>query len=190
METKFKLTREEYVEFLKMAYQRMARIGNGGKKFFSINLVLWIVIGMGFAGIFRFYEVYEGIEFQHLNFALISWGVSIAGLILATAYQRKFYMHYSLNDNGHMLKEQSVLVTEENITFTTINTKQSYEWTAIQEIEKSKSFICMYIDNNQALLIPFKAFKEENEKIKFIEFVEEQFALTKASSERAKGARR
>ncbi len=117
METKFKITREEYVEFLKLAYGRMAKIGNGGKKFFFINMFLWVIIGMGFAGIFRFYEVYEGIEFKHLNFALLSWGVSIVGLILATIYQRKFYMHYSLSENGHMLKEQSVSVTEENITW-------------------------------------------------------------------------
>ncbi len=48
----------------------------------------------------------------------------------------------------------------------------------------------MYIDNNQALLIPYSAFPEENEKNKFITFVEEQFALTKPSSGRAKGARR
>ncbi|RLW60447.1 MAG: hypothetical protein B6D75_07475 [gamma proteobacterium symbiont of Stewartia floridana] len=190
METKFKLTRDEYAEFIKLAYGRMAKIGNGGKKFFLINLLAWIVIGMGFAGIFRFYEVNEGINFQHLNYALMFWGISIVGLILATTYQRKFYMHYSLSDNGHMLKEQSVSATEESITFSTINTKQSYEWTAIQEIEISKSFICMYIDNNQALLVPCRSFKDKESKEEFVNFVEDQIALTKPSSGRAKGARR
>ena len=190
METTFRLTRDEYAEFIKLAYGRMTRIGRGGKKFFFINVLVWIAIGMGFAGVFRFYEVYEGIDFQHLNYALLFWGVSIVGLILATMYQRKFYMHYSISDNGHMLKEQSVSVTGEKILFSTINTNQSYEWSAIQEIEKSKNLMCMYIDNNQALLIPFRSFDDKKSRNEFVDFVEEQFALTKPSSGRAKGARR
>ena len=63
MDIEFKLNREEYEEFFKLAYSRLSRIGKANTMMRATNLVVWIFIGIGFTGIFRFYDVYEGLDF-------------------------------------------------------------------------------------------------------------------------------
>jgi len=171
MDTEFKLTREEYVEFIKLAYSRMSRLGGGSKKFIFINIIVWIFIGMGFAGIFRFYEVYEGLDFKHLNIALTFWVIGILGIIAASIYQRKFYLHHSLSEDGRMLKDQKVTLSDDAITFSTVDCNQSYSWSSIRDCEYSENLICLYIDNNQALLIPKRAIGEETKLQELIDFI-------------------
>jgi hypothetical protein len=182
MEVKFKLLKNEFEEFIKLAYARMTRIGHGNKKMFVVNVFVWIFIGIGFASIFRFYKAHEEFNLIPLNVSLIFFVIGLVGVFVASIYRQKYYIKYSLNESGHFLKDQTVSITEERIKIKTVNTEQLYLWSAIQDIEISKDLICMYIDNNQALLIPKKAFESENYKNEFVSYIEEQISLTKKSS--------
>ena len=179
MKIEFSLNRGEFNEFLRLAYRRMSNIGNGGKKFFTINVIVWIFVGMGFTGIFRFYEAYDGLDFKHLNYALIFWGISVVGFIATTTFQRKFYMKYALSDQGHMLKEQKVSFSNEGVRITTDNTEQFFSWAAFQDKECSDNLICLYIDNSQAVLIPKRVIQGSSHEDELNEIIDKNIVLTK-----------
>lgn len=179
MEIEFALNRKDYLEFLKLAYSRMTRIGRGNSKFLAANVVVWIFIGMGFTGIFRFYETYDGLEFKHLNLALVFFAVSGIGLLAVTIYRSKFYLYYSLNENGYMLKGQRARFTNDEIDIVTSDTSQSFSWRSIQDKEYSKNLICLYIDNAQALIVPKRAFSSEGELEEVCELLDSRMGSKK-----------
>lgn len=162
MEIEFELTRNDYGEFLKIAYSRMSRIGKGNTKFFVLNLVTWVLIGIAATGVFRFYEIYDEIEFLHLNIALLFFILSVIWLFGVTVYQRKFYLHYSIDEQGHLLKKQIARITDDKISISTNDSKQIYSWAAIRGAEYSKHLACLFIDNGQALIFPKRAFKSDS----------------------------
>lgn len=172
MVIKFSLNRAEYGEFLRLTYRRISSIGSGAKKFFAINLIVWIFIGMGFAGVFHFYERYSGLDFKHLNYALIYWGISVIGLIASATFQRKFYLKYALNDDGHMLKPQEIHFDNEGVRITTDNTKQSFLWSSFQGKEYSERLICLYIDTCQAVLVPTRVITGDSQKDELKELID------------------
>lgn len=176
MEVEYELSREEYVEYVKLAYARMARIGKAHLQMFAINIVIWIFVGMGIMGLFDFYKSYDGIDFSYLNLTLVLWGIAIVGLIAVTVYQRKFYMHHSLNENGRMMKRQTVSLTDEAIGFRTVDSEQTYWWPAIMAKEVSKHLICLYIDNNQALLIPKRVFADEAHLQEWLSYIDNKLS--------------
>lgn len=163
MEIEFELTRVDYSEFLKLAYARMSRIGKGHAKFFVLNMVAWVFIGVAATGVFRFYEMYDGIDFLHLNLALLFLGLSVIWLFGATMYQRKFYLRYAIDEKGHLLKKQKASITDTGITISTADSMQAYSWPAIQGADYSSNLACLFIDNGQALIFPKNAFKSDFE---------------------------
>jgi hypothetical protein len=176
MEIEFTLNRKEYLEFLKLAYARMTRIGKGNSKFFALNVLVWIFIGMGLTGIFRFYKTYEGLDFKHLNLALVFLAISAIGLFAVAIYQRKFYLYYALNEDGHMLKRQKAKFTYDEIDIVTADTSQSFSWSSIQGKECSKNLICLYIDNSQALILPKRVFSGDGQIKEICELIDNRIS--------------
>ncbi len=168
MNIEYQLTRNEYREFLKLTYQRIARIGKGNIKFIALNLVAWIFIGLAFAATDRFYEVYGWIDLHHLNFALTFLGIGVVCLIAISIYQRRFYMHYSIDEEGYLLQKHNASINKDTIDVTTSDTQASYSWGAFQGRECSNNLVCLYIDNGQAVIFPKRAFQNEEQFEEFI----------------------
>lgn len=168
MNFEYQLTRNEYREFLKLTYKRIARIGKGNLKFTSLNLAAWIFIGMAFAATVRFYELYSWIDFLHLNLALIFLGIGILSLVAISIYQRSFYMRYSIDEEGYLLQKHHASITEDGVDATTNYIRTSYSWGAFQGRECSKNLVCLYIDNGQAVIFPKQAFENEEQFEAFI----------------------
>jgi len=167
MEIEFKLTRKDYGEFLKLAYSRMSRIGKGNMKFIVLNTVTWMLIGVAATGMFRFYELHDEIDFMHLNIALLFLGLGVIWLFGITVYQRKFYLHYSIGEQGHLLKKQIARITDDVISIDTKDSKQTYSWSAVQGAEYSKHLACLFIDNGQAIIFPKRAFESDSKMEEF-----------------------
>ena len=171
MEIEFSLKREEYEEFVKAAYGRISRISKASGKMFVANIVVWIFFGVGFSGVIHFYEQYQDLDFFHLNIALYAWLIGTFGLIGANAFQQKLFLNHSINEDGRMLKSQTLQISEQGLRYKTNNCEQSYDWSAIQELEESRNLYCFYIDNNQALLVPKRAVSESKQTEEFLKYV-------------------
>jgi len=172
MEIEFNITEEEHAEFIKSACIRLAKLGKINKNLFAINICEWIAIGFGFAALIKFYEVNNGLNFYHLNFAVISLIVGGIIIFLSMLYKARIHIKHSLNKDGHMLKKQTVLANNESICFNTIDTKQSFNWSAVLYKECTQNLILLYIDNNQALIIPKRAFSNTDEMNMFMKLIE------------------
>lgn len=183
MKKKFELSRNEFEEFIQLAYSRMSLIGQGDKKMLVVKIFIWVFIIMGFAGIIWFHLENEGLNLMRLNLSLVFFGIGLLGIVAFGIYQREYYRHYSLHESGHILKEQTVIITKTGIHFETVNTKQFYLWSAIQTVETSKHLICLYIDNNQALLVPKTIFNSERTEHAFISYINEKLVIPSTFSE-------
>ncbi len=179
MEFEFKLTREEYFDFAKLAFGRMSRISGLKKKMTAFNVLAWVFIGMGFTGIIRFYEEHEYIEFEHLNFALWLFGISAVIMVIASTYQRKQHMQHSLSENGHMLKHQKMSFSNSGVKLATADVVQDYTWEAIHAVEQSKLLVCLYIDNAHAILLPKRIISNESELNEVVAYVESSIGSNK-----------
>lgn len=165
MEIEFTLTRADYAEFLKHTYARLLRLGKGNVKFTVINLIVWILIGIGLTGVLRFYETYNGLDFIHLNIGLSFLAIGLICLFAITIYQRKFYMRYSLSESGYLLRKQKAIFNEVVVEVSNDVGQQTYTWKAFQGLEYSKNLVYLFIDNGQAVIFP-RNLIEENEALK------------------------
>ena len=69
-----------------------------------------------------------------------------------------------------MLKSQKLQISKKGLTYQTKDCEQSYDWSAIQELEESKNLYCFYIDNNQAVLVPKRAVSEDGQSEEFLRY--------------------
>lgn len=173
MELSFKLTRDDYLEFIKHTYARMAKIGNLNTKLFIINMFIWAAVTIGFISIYKVFQTTQGDELIHLSIFLVFWSIAAIAVFSSIYYERKYYMYHSLNDDGLFFKNQRVEVSEEGYRVITGGTESFYKWTAILQIENTKNLICMYLDNNQALLIPKRALEGENMQNKLQAYIDD-----------------
>ena len=140
MEIEFTLKREEYEEFVKATYSRISRTSKSSGKMFVVNIIVWVFFGMGFAGIIHFYEKYQYLDFLHLNIAFVSILIGVSGFIVTNILQQKLFIKHSINENGRMLKPHKLEISEQGLTYKTVDCVQSCEWAAIQDFEKTKEF--------------------------------------------------
>ena len=178
MEIEFALNRKEYEEFVNAAYARIFRIGKSSSKMFVLNMVVWIFFGVGFAGLFHFYEQYCHLDLAHLNVALCSILIGVIGFLGTRVYLKKLFFKNSVHDNGRMLKPQKLQISEQGLKFQTNDCVQSYSWPSIQDFEESKNLYCFYLDNNQALLVPKRSVAEIGITEEFLNYAN----ITKSSN--------
>jgi hypothetical protein len=172
MEIRYTLNRDDYKEFLQLAYARVYRIGKGKIKFFFLHLVGWFFIGMALNAVFRFNTQYGGLDFFHLHLAVVFLGTGTTWICGTAVYHRRFYTRYSLGDDGYLSKAQHARFTDEGIVLSGKDTKQTYLWSAVQATESAKNVVCLFIDNSQAIIFPKRAYRDKDQLDSFLELVD------------------
>lgn len=186
MEIEFTLSRKEYEEFVCAAYAKIARIGKINTKMFVANIIAWIFVGAGFTGVLRFYETANIQSFKDLTIGLALLLIGALAVFAVSIFKNKLYLHHSIGKNGRMLRPQKVQLSENGIKFSTSDCEQMYSWNVIQKQQKTKNLVCLYIDNNQALLIPMRSLKEQNISEEFLAYLSDRIGSNQANSAAAK----
>lgn len=172
----FTLTVDEVAALNKQKRVRMKRISNANKKMAIANWTMSLLVVLGLTGLLQFYDIYSGkIDLMRLNIPLILLALSFVGFIIFGAYQRKFYLHASLNEHGHTLRKQTISFSEDGVVLKTAHSSQSFSWDAILDFESTINQLYLYIDNDHALTIPKRALGDEAAQAKWVVYINDLF---------------
>ena len=74
-------------------------------------------------------------------------------------------------EDGIMLGDKTIEISEEGIRETQTLTQSFYSWTCVESVEENKGDLYLFLDNTLALIIPKTAFSSVKEKEEFRELI-------------------
>jgi len=156
MEFTFKLTREDWKPFLKLANRRLTTIAKANPKLFVTNLVAWIALGFAIATYAAMYRKYPDIT-HDLNVLAAVAIVGAALLIGSFVFKQWLYQAASLSEAGSFLGTQTVEANSKTITFKSSFGTTTYPWDCFLHRAENELHIYLFMDNALALIIPKSA---------------------------------
>ncbi|PAB61076.1 YcxB family protein [Anaeromicrobium sediminis] len=103
--------------------------------------------------------------------AVISFGIIYYIMVHGT---RKRAFKFA-EDEGGILGKHTIEVSEEGITEKTYYCSRFHIWNSVKNIEMTEEYIFIFLSEIQAYPIPKRAFKTENEAVKFYNFLIRHF---------------
>jgi hypothetical protein len=159
MELKVDITRTDYLEFNKYVFFR-SRI----KRSYiiaTIFVIIWVLL------------LNKNVSFNFLRILTQSiimysaWTV----IILILNYLTLKRIKKMPDDNGGTLGEKTYNFLDEGFKEITENNETLTKWDGIKRMAESKNYIYLFVDKIAAYIIPKRYFVTEDEKIKFIDFI-------------------
>lgn len=77
-------------------------------------------------------------------------------------------------ENGNILGQKVLIFSESEITHSDNSSNGTIQWKAIKSVQKGKTAYYLYLDTIMAIIIPFRYFKDNLERIDFENFVEKK----------------
>ncbi len=111
-------------------------------------------------------------------------GALLAGLVMFLATFMRSGLARSTVGTHNALIGEFKLVAYDNggIQITGRHITSSYEWTAFLEVTLSRELLVLWIDRGAGVIIPSRAFADNDEKQAFIEYVKERMAANSQPS--------
>jgi hypothetical protein len=81
------------------------------------------------------------------------------------------------NENGEILGEKEIEITEESIQYNSKNTQTKRNWYTILFFKESQGAFYLYTDSVLAIVIPKRYFKNENDMYEFRKIVNENIEI-------------
>ncbi|MFQ3249278.1 MAG: hypothetical protein ACI9O6_001082 [Glaciecola sp.] len=164
----FKIDLDCFKEYSKYAFKRVSD-KKSQKGAFLINFVIWF-----FAVIFFMLTIQS---FTNEKFS-IDWSSAAFGAILPLIFVVNFVFNMiklqrqmQPKEDGIMLGDKTIEISEEGIRETQTLTQSFYSWTCVESVEENKGDLYLFLDNTLALIIPKTAFSSVKEKEEFRELI-------------------
>lgn len=149
------LNENDIFEFQKAHYARMVKPG--------IRIAMIVIIAMLFL---------VNVIVDLVTGAIISLTAVLLGLILlvilGTPVMFRMSARKSLKTNKMLLATQKYTFTAESISSVSEFNQMNVRWDALHDFQESSEHFLFYSGNNQAFLIPKRAFSEDEAKLQFI----------------------
>ncbi len=162
MELEFHLNRKDFAEFNRLAQARIRRIGKSRFKFMLLDMLVWLFVGIGMMGLVRLRQTMVSDPLP-LYLSVFSLGVAILLGVVYLVLKGRHFLRHALDDRGAFLSEQSLLLGEDEIVSRSPHITARLTWDAILDADWSGKLVCLFIDNNQAIVIPKRAFEDEQQ---------------------------
>lgn len=92
-----------------------------------------------------------------------------------------FMIRWNLNktnkipeEGGSFLGRKQIHFSDTEISAKDADSNSTYKWSAITKLQKGKNAYYFFIDSNQAIVLPYRFFKDKMERIDFENFAEEK----------------
>ena len=157
MEVKFKFTLEDFID----SGRRLKQYSNYNKQVLIATVIL-TVVGSGILFYFLFSEwIIRIISVLVAGFSVLLINPDPLAKALKKSYE-KIYKNYE-----PIITE--VEISSDGITYKQLDTKTTFEWTAVKKIEETGKAIYFYLIPECVLLIPKQAFDSKENKVRFTE---------------------
>ena len=156
MEFAFKLTREDWKPFLKVANRRLTTLAKANRKLFVSNLVAWMALGFAIAAYAAMYRKYPYLT-HDLNVVAATVIVGALLLVGSFIFKQWLYQTATISEAGVFLGSQTVEANPQTITFKSSFGTTTYQWDRFIHRAENEAHIYLFVDNALALIIPKSA---------------------------------
>jgi len=173
MELTFRLDDDDYRDFVKHARARVAVVGHIRAKLSALAWAYWCFPVLAGVATGFFWDRNRDAALGHWYAALF---FVVAWVVTWFWYARRLNQLQIANFNsegGFFKQEQRVSADESGVAVTRPTSTQHFQWQAIQSFRRSDRLFFLHLDTAQALCIPQRAFRSQDEKQKFEALVEE-----------------
>ena len=168
------ITKDDYMHFVLYHYQHSATLLKGR---FGLQLLVPLVLLL-VAFYFRNIGVWFYIILAIAIIASVLW-IKYLKNIFRYILSLKLESMYKKGDFDPYIGKWTLIVGDEKLerkgADPALNSEVNYD--DIEMIVYSDSAFFLYIDSNNALAVPFSAFKDENQKDEFLEYLKEKTGL-------------
>jgi len=174
MKLKVHVTKDDYQEFIKYAYNRLLGNNITTKRNMLTNMVIWFVIALMFLSIFNVLST--NFKSFHLNSALIAATpllIFIGYMIFFTKKAQKLAIP---KEHGLLLGSKEIEINNTGITETNDFGTAYYKWASVESIEEVNGNVYLFFDKMLGYIFPVSCFKNDDERIELIEIINQKIA--------------
>lgn len=125
-------------------------------------------IAIGAVAIGKFYDKYEFLEFNELNWGLGIITLGFVSLVFGLRSYNRAIKPRMFNRGGLYQSPHTISLTNDNMLVTVKSNKYTYSYSDVLRIEDDNNYVYVFIDNGAALYIPAKSFQTAEAKKAFI----------------------
>ncbi len=125
-------------------------------------------IAIGAVAIGKFYDKYEFLDFNELNWGLGIIALGFISLVFGLRSYNQAIKPRMFNRDGLYQSPHKVSLTNDNMLVTVKDNKYTYSYGDVLRVEDDNNYVYVFIDNGAALYIPTKSFQTAEAKKAFI----------------------
>ncbi|MEM7358951.1 MAG: YcxB family protein [Pseudomonadota bacterium] len=171
MEIEYRQTAADYYNAVKHINRRLH--GASQWRYFLLMAFVVVVILFFWGAILigDFYEKNSLVDLSELNFAFIVMTLGSIIFCASILYYNAKIKPLIFKEGGLYLSTHKFLIKQEHLLHTMGDNQHIYQWKYVQDIEKTKDYIFIFIDHAAALYIPRHGFSSDEEYDEFNERV-------------------
>jgi len=173
MELTYRLTREDHRRFVRLARARVMEHAKSVSGWHSRPIVLTlaaVLLGMVPLIYLLFAQFISELGY-FVALLAYTWG-TICMMFCGWLAQRRLNKSW-LSDNSSSLSELRLKLVGDGIESSTQMTTSKYAWQAFTDISQGGDLVILWLDRAQAVLVPQRAFANEEMRRNFIDTVRE-----------------
>jgi hypothetical protein len=156
MEFTFKLKREDWLSFVKVANRRLSVLAKANPKLLVVNILVWIPLGIALATFAALYRKYPEIS-HDLNVVAAAAAVGFFLLVASFVYKQRLYQSVAVSDTGTFLAPYTVQVDANGLSLLSSFGSLSYPWDCFIHRAEDEARVYLFVDNVLGLIIPKNA---------------------------------
>lgn len=170
----YQLTREDYKEYLSVACANAQNLAGRSSANLGWNLAIYVPLFIAVTGFFIFVSEYAGpgVEFLYVAIGALLW--FFVAILLWNWLGKKRYLTSMVLDDGWFLKPATLTLMPHGIETRADKLGFELPWSAILGMQHTSNLILLYFDGASALVIPKRAFSNQDQLADFIGVVESE----------------
>lgn len=178
MEIAYQPTREDYEEYLCVAWQNAESLAGKSGNVLAWSLAVYVPLAVAAVGFFDFLSQYSGPGTSVLFVALGALGWSFIALLLWTGLGKKRYLRSAVLDDGWFLRPATLKLMPQGLETRAGELGFELPWSGILAMRQTDRLIMLFFDGTAALVIPKRAFSDQTQLADFIGIVQSRILPT------------
>ena len=174
MKLQINATRNDYIEFSKYSYSRLLGHSQSTSNNMLKNMIIWFFITIIILSIIN----NSGIDLKsfHLPSALVTAVPLLLFIGYIIFYNKKFQKLALPKEDGLLLGNKAIEMSETGIIETNSYGQAYYKWSAVESVEEVNGNVYLFFDTMLGYVFPNSCFKDNEERIKLIEYIKQKIA--------------
>lgn len=161
------ITKRDFEQFNAYTFKKLLKPGFCWS--FLKNVLIWFLTAFIFTSLFQ--HIFNGKSSIHWPTVFTITIPFMLFIFIGFIENRRVAKCYKPNENGIMLGDKEVEITDKGIKEEHPYGHNFYKWNVVESIEENNGAIYIFVDKVLALIFPSSAFEDAKLKREFLDFV-------------------